>query len=50
MLPRFYAALAVYGLLAGLAFLTLDGQIRLATLIFIGGLALRSYLHHLSQR
>jgi hypothetical protein len=50
MLPRLYAALAVYAILAALSIYTLDGKIRLATLVFIGGLAFKSYLHYLTKR
>jgi hypothetical protein len=41
---RFGAALAVYAGLAVLAGLTLDGNIRLATWIFLGGIALKTWL------
>jgi len=49
MKRRFYAALATYVVLAGLASITLDGNIRLATLVFLGGLALKTFLHYLSS-
>jgi len=49
MKKRFYAALATYVALGGLAALSLDGKIRLATLIFLAGLALKTYLHYLSS-
>jgi hypothetical protein len=41
---KFYLTLAGYAVLALLAGLTLDGQIRLATWIFLGGLALKTWL------
>lgn len=49
MISRFYAALGSYAVLAILAGITLDGKIRLATWIFLGGLALKTYLHHLRE-
>lgn len=49
MISRFYAALASYVVIAILAALTLDGKIRLATEIFLLGLAIKTYLHHLRQ-
>ena len=44
MSHRFDLALTAYGVLALLAFLTLDGRIRLATLILLAGLALKTWL------
>ena len=44
MKQRFYLALATYGLLALLAAVTLDGRIRLATLILLAGVALKTWL------
>ena len=41
---RFYIALAVYSVLALMAALTLDGTIRLATWVFLAGLAVKSYI------
>lgn len=41
---RFYIALAIYSVLAFLAAFTLDGTIRLATWVFLAGLALKSYI------
>ena len=41
--------MASYLLLALIAGLTLDGKIRLATWIFLGGLALKTYIHHLRE-
>ncbi len=49
MKSRFYAALATYAALALLAAYTLDGNIRLATLIFIGGIAAKSYIFYISR-
>ena len=42
---RFYMAGATYGVLAILAAVTLDGKMRLAVWIFLGGLALRPVIH-----
>jgi len=39
-----------YGLLAILAGLTLDGLIRIATLVLLGGFALKTYLAVLKNR
>jgi hypothetical protein len=44
MKQRFYLALTAYGLLALLAAVTLDGRIRLATLILLAGVALKTWL------
>ncbi len=41
---RFYFAMAWYAFLAVLAGLTLDREIRLATWIFLAGLAVKTYL------
>ncbi|HVT94643.1 MAG TPA: hypothetical protein VHD76_17480 [Bryobacteraceae bacterium] len=41
---RFVAAMAIYVLLAVLAGFTTRGVIRLATWIFLGGLALKTWL------
>jgi predicted membrane channel-forming protein YqfA (hemolysin III family) len=41
---KFYIAMACYGVLALLSYLTLDGAIRLATWVFLGGLAVKTYL------
>ncbi len=49
MRSRFYAALATYAVLALLAGYTLEGNIRLATLIFLGGIAAKSYIHYISR-
>jgi uncharacterized membrane protein len=50
VIKRFYAALAIYAVLAILAGFTLGGSIRLATLVFIAGLAVKTYLHYLRER
>lgn len=47
---RFQTALATFAALALLAAFTLDGKIRLATLIFLGGLALRTVIHYMARR
>ena len=49
MSQRFYLALAAYGVLAMLALVTLDGRIRLVTLILLAGLALRTWLVKLGR-
>lgn len=50
MHQRFYAAMGTYVALALLSAVTLRGDIRLATLIFLAGLALKTYLHFLRER
>jgi len=47
---RFVAAMACYAMLALLAGLTLEGNLRLATWIFLGGIALRTWLAVLKGR
>ena len=47
---KFLAALVIYLVLALLAFLTLDGKILIATLIFLGGFALKICLVVLKNR
>jgi hypothetical protein len=44
MKRRFFFAMLTYALLAVLAGLTLDGLIRIATLVLLGGFALKTYL------
>jgi hypothetical protein len=46
MKQRFYMAMTAFAVLGLLAGLTLDGKIRLAALIFLGGLALRTAIHY----
>ncbi len=46
---RFHFGLAAYILLGVLAGLTLDGKIRIATWVFLSGLALKSFINHLQQ-
>ena len=41
---RLLLALCVYAAIALLAFFTLDGQFRIAVWIFMGGLALKSWI------
>ena len=41
---RFYLAMGMYAVLAILAGTTLDGKMRIAVWIFLGGLALRTVL------
>ena len=47
---RFLYALLIYAVLAILATLTLDGIIRIATLVLLGGFALKTYLAVLKDR
>lgn len=49
MKKRFYSAMGTYGALAILSALTLDGKIRLATLVLLAGLAIKTCLHYLSS-
>ena len=46
---RFQAAMAGYVVLAALAVFTLEGALRLATLIFLGGLAAKTWIAHLKD-
>jgi hypothetical protein len=46
---RFNYAIGTYAVLAILAGLTLDGKMRLAVWIFLGGLALRTVIHMKAQ-
>jgi len=43
-------ALGSYAVLAMLAFFTLDGKIRVATWIFLGGFAIKTWLVVLKER
>ena len=47
---RVLVAILVYVVLGLLAFFTLDGNIRIATLVFLGGFALKIYLVVLKSR
>ena len=47
---KFAVTLATFAGLAILAFFTLDGKIRLATWIFLGAFALKTWLVVLKQR
>ena len=47
---KFAIALASYVILAILAFFSLDGKIRLATWIFLGAFAFKTWLVVLKQR
>ena len=44
MNTRFYLAMSTYILLAVLAAFTLEGPFRLATWVFLGGLAVKTWL------
>jgi hypothetical protein len=50
MKRRFLMAMLTYAILAGLAGWTLDGVIRIATLVLLGGFALKTYLAVLKDR
>ncbi len=47
---RFIAAQCFYAALAVLAGFTLDGNIRIATWVFLGGIALKTWLVVLKRR
>jgi hypothetical protein len=47
---RLYAALIAYAVLALVAAATLDGPLRLVTWIFLGGLAVKSWLAYVRER
>jgi hypothetical protein len=47
---RFVVSMSSYGILALLAGFTLDGRIRLATWIFLGGIAIKTVLVVLKRR
>jgi hypothetical protein len=47
---RFLYAMLTYAILAILAGFTLDGLIRIATLVLLGGFALKTYLAVLKDR
>ena len=47
---KFIAAMCSYGILAILAGFTLDGRIRLATWILLGGIAIKTILVVLKRR
>lgn len=50
MTPKLAIALALYLVLGLLAFFTLDGKIRLATLVFLAGFAIKLCLVVLKSR
>jgi hypothetical protein len=50
MKSKFVVALAIYAVLALLAVVTLEGKIRIATLIFLGGFAIKTCLVVLNSR
>lgn len=45
MRKRYLAAMGFYVLLAGLAYFQFSGMVRLALWVFLGGLALKSWIH-----
>ena len=47
---KFVAAMSVYAFLAILAGFTLDGRIRLAVWIFLGGIAIKTVLEVVKRR
>lgn len=46
---KFYLGLGIYVVLAVLAWQTLDGNLRLAVWVFLGGLAVKSYVDTLRK-
>jgi hypothetical protein len=50
MTQRFYMAMGAFAVLGLLAGFTLDGNLRIATLIFLAGLAARTAIHHFRDR
>ena len=50
MNQRFYGALAILAALAALAWATLDGRVLYATWLFLGGIALKTWLSVLRDR
>jgi hypothetical protein len=47
---KFIVAMSSYGILALLAGFSLEGRIRIATLIFLGGIAIKTVLVVLKRR
>jgi hypothetical protein len=47
---RFKVTMSIYAILAILAFVTLTGDIRIATMVFLGGIALKTWLVVLKRR
>jgi len=47
---KFVAAMSAYAVLAILAGFTLEGNLRIATWIFLGGIALKTFLVVLKRR
>jgi hypothetical protein len=47
---KFIAAMSSYGILALLAAFALDGRIRIATWVFLGGIAIKTVLVVLKRR
>ncbi len=47
---KFVSAMSAYAVLAILAGFTLDGNLRIATWIFLGGIALKTFLVVLKRR
>lgn len=50
MRPGFRLAMLTYGALGMMAFLTLDGKVRLATLVFLAGFGLKTWIAELKRR
>jgi hypothetical protein len=50
MIGRFLAAMASYATIAVLAAFTLDGKLRIAVWIFMGGLALKTLIAYKAPR
>jgi hypothetical protein len=50
MRPRFRSAMLTYGALGLLAFLTLEGKVRLATLVFLAGFSAKTWIAEMKRR
>jgi hypothetical protein len=50
MKSKFIVGLLIYAVLGVLSWFTLDGNIRIATLVFLAGFALKMYLVVLKRR
>ncbi|HLJ49257.1 MAG TPA: hypothetical protein VKU01_24760 [Bryobacteraceae bacterium] len=50
MKPNFVSAMAAYAVLALLAGFTLDGPLRVAVLLLLAGLAVKTWIHTLRER
>jgi len=50
MKPGFRATILTFAALALLAFLTLEGKVRLATLVFLAGFGAKTWIEELKRR